>query len=424
LTPFRRRAKIGAPALNPPEALPPGKEDTYRKKAIGFALAVLATSVVAASAQGGQKVAAGGTLASAGYSCKKTITLPLVTPVTGGAGFLGAEQGSWAKYAVKTLAPKLGLKVKFVLGDTPVEQGPAPAQALAQKYVAAANVLAILGPSTSGAVAASSATYGQAKIAHISPSATRTSLTQGASKEASSAFFRVVPGDYIQGPSDANFMIKTLKVKKVVLLDFQEPYSVGLSDAVEGTLKKNGVSTTRLSAPNTTTDYSAYVSRVPNDADIVFFPTQKPGDAQTFAQQLIEQGKKAKVFGGDGSNDPSQFKQPGSYVSNFAPLITGIKSDAAIVAAWKKQNPGKAVGSFGPPTYGAAQIAMNAIALACKAGHGTATRQAVLRSVKKVRIKNWILGGSFRWSTKTNDPLNAKFYIFQIQSNGSYKLVN
>ena len=100
------------------------------KKAIGFALAVLATSVVAASAQGGQKVAAGGTLASAGYSCKKTITLPLVTPVTGGAGFLGAEQGSWAKYAVKTLAPKLGLKVKFVLGDTPVEQGPAPAQAL------------------------------------------------------------------------------------------------------------------------------------------------------------------------------------------------------------------------------------------------------------------------------------------------------
>ena len=43
--------------------------------------------------------------------------------------------------------------------------------------------------------------------------------------------------------------------------------------------------------------------------------------------------------------------------------------------------------------------------------------------VKKVRITNWILGGSFRFSTKTNDPLNAKFYIFKIQSDGSYKLV-
>jgi branched-chain amino acid transport system substrate-binding protein len=390
------------------------------KKAIGLALAVLATTVVAASAQGSPKVAA---VATAGVNCKSTITLPLVTPVTGGAGFLGAEQGSWAKYAVKTLAPKLGLKVKFVLGDTPVEQGAAVAQTLAQKYVGDKSVLAILGPSTSGAVAASSSTYFQAKIAHISPSATRTSLTKGSPKEATPAFFRVVPGDYIQGPTDANYMIKTLKVKKVVLIDFQEPYSVGLADAVEGVLKKAGVSTTRLSAPNTTTDYSAYVTKVPGDADIVFFPTQKPGDAQTFAQQLIEQGKKAKVFGGDGSNDPTQFKQSGSYVSNFAPDISGIQADAGIIAGWQKDNPGKSLGSFGPPSYGAAQVALQAIKLACIQGHGTATRLSVLRNIKKVRINNWILGGQFRWSTKSNDPLNAKFYIFQIQSNGSYKLV-
>jgi branched-chain amino acid transport system substrate-binding protein len=390
------------------------------KKAIGLALAVLATSVVAASAQGSNRITA---VSAAGVNCKSTITLPLVTPVTGGAGFLGAEQGSWAKYAVKTLAKPLGLKIKFVLGDTPVEQGPAPAQALAQKYVADKSVLVVLGPSTSGAVAASSATYYSAKIAHISPSATRTSLTQGSPKDATPAFFRDVPGDYIQGPSDANFMIKTLKVKKVVLLDFQEPYSTGLSDSVEGVLKKAGVSTIRLSAPNTTTDYSAYVTKVPSDADIVFFPTQKPGDAQTFAQQLIEQGKKAKVFGGDGSNDSSAFKQPGSYVSNFAPDITGIAADKALIAGWKKDNPGKAVGSFGPPSYGAAQVAMKAIALACKSGHSTTTRQAVLSNIKKVKINNWILGGSLRWSTKSNDPLNAKFYIFQIQSNGSYKLV-
>ena len=392
------------------------------KKSIGFALVVLVTAVVAASAQGSPKVAVSA-FSSQAVSCSSTITLPLVTPVTGGAGFLGAEQGAWAKYAVQTLAKPLGLKVKFVLGDTPVEQGPAPAQALAQKYVADKSVLVVLGPSTSGAVAASSATYFQAKIAHISPSATRTSLTQGSTKDATPAFFRVVPGDYIQGPTDANYMINTLKVKKVVILDFQEPYSTGLADAVESVLKKAGVSTTRLSASNTTTDYSAFVTKVPSDADIVFFPTQKPGDAQTFAQQLIEQGKKAKVFGGDGSNDASAFKVAGSYVSNFAPDITGLKSDASIIAGWKKANPGKSVGSFGPPSYGAAQVALNAIHLACLQGHGSVTRQAVLRNIKKVKIKNWILGGSLRWSTKTNDPLNAKFYIFQIQSNGTYKLV-
>jgi branched-chain amino acid transport system substrate-binding protein len=392
------------------------------KKSIGFALVVLVTAVVAASAEGSTKVAVSASSSQA-ISCTSTFTLPLVTPVTGGAGFLGAEQGAWAKYAVSTLAKPLGLKVKFVLGDTPVEQGPAPAQALAQKYLADKSVVVVLGPSTSGAVAASSSTYYQAKIAHISPSATRTSLTQGANKEATPAFFRVVPGDYIQGPTDARFMINVLHAKKVFLMDFQEPYSVGLADAVQAVLNKAGVTTIRKSAPNTTTDYSAFVTQVPSDADVVFFPTQKPPDAQTFAQQLIEQGKKAKVFGGDGSNDATQFKVPGSYVSNFAPDITGIAADKAIIAGWKKANPGKSVGSFGPPSYGAAQVALNAIHLACLQGHGKITRQLVLQNIKKVHVSNWILGGAFKWSTKTNDPLNAKFYIFQIQSNGSYKLV-
>src|SRR5690349_1944446 len=387
------------------------------RKAFVLALAVLATSVVAASAQGSQTAAA---RVTANFNCSKTITLP------GGAGFLDTEQMSWAKYAVKTLAPGLGLKVKLVGGDTPVEQGPAPAQTLAQKYIGTPSVLAVLGPSTSGNAAASTQAYYAAKLAHISPSATRTSLTKstgGTQYAGSPAFFRDVPGDYIQGPSDANFMVNNLHVKKVVLFDFQEPYSLGLASAAESVLKAKGVSTSRLSAPNTTTDYSAYVTKVPGDADIVFFPTQKPGDAQTFAQQLIEQGKKAKVFGGDGSDNSSQFKQPGSYVSNFAPDITGIAADAKLIAGWKKDNPGKAVGSFGPPSYGAAQILMTAISKACKAGHGSTTRSAVFHTFKKVSIKNWILGGSFKWSTKSNDPLNAKFYIFQIQSNGSYKLV-
>jgi branched-chain amino acid transport system substrate-binding protein len=393
------------------------------KKAIGLALAVLATSVVAASAQGAQRHSA--TIA-AGVNCKGTMKIAFLTPLTGGAGFLGNEQGSWAKYAVKTLAPAMGLKIQLVMGDTPVEQGAAVAQTLAQKYVGDSKVVGIIGPSTSGAAVAATQTFFQAGLAHISPSATKTDLTKrdGGKLEGTPAFFRDVPGDYIQGPTDANYMIKTLHVKKVVIMDFQEPYSTGLASAVDKTLKAAGVSTSRLSASNTTTDYSAFVTKVPNDADIVFFPTQKPGDAQTFAQQLLEQGKKAKVFGGDGSNGPGQFKAPGSYVSNFAPDITGIAADAKLIAGWKKDNPKSTVGSFGPPSYGAVQIMLTAIKRACVADHGVIkARHDVLRQMKKVRISNWILGGKFAFSTKSNDPLNAKFYIFKIQSDGSYKLV-
>ena len=43
-------------------------------------------------------------------------------------------------------------------------------------------------------------------------------------------------------------MINNLKVKKVVVFDFQEPYSLGLADAAEAVLKAKGV-TTSASGP-------------------------------------------------------------------------------------------------------------------------------------------------------------------------------
>src|SRR5207244_9558824 len=215
--------------------------------------------------------------------------------------------------------------------------------------------------------------------------------------------------DSVQGPTDARFMAKNLKAKKVVLDDAQEPYSVGLADAAQATLKSLGVTTIRESVNVTQSDFSSIVTRVPNDTDIVFAPFQQPPKAQTLAQQLIEQGKKARVFGGDGTNDSDKFKVPGSYVSNYAGTIDNISYDQPIIAGWKKDNPGATLGSFGPPAYGAAQVAMAAISKACAAGHGKlASRKAVIKYVKQVVVKNWILGGTFRFSTKTNDPLNGK----------------
>src|SRR5438105_2625114 len=127
-------------------------------------------------------------------NCNSGMKIGFVTPLTGGAGFLGQEQLSWAKYAIKTLPKTYGLKVTLVPSDTPVEQGPAPAQAAAQKFVADKSVVGIIGPSTSGAVVASTKTYLQAGIAHISESATHTDLTIGTASDplvGSRAFFRV-----------------------------------------------------------------------------------------------------------------------------------------------------------------------------------------------------------------------------------------
>jgi branched-chain amino acid transport system substrate-binding protein len=385
-----------------------------------LALATIVAAALASTAGAGSS----GVARTQAVNCNGTLKIGIITPLTGGAGFLGQEQLSWTRYAVSTLAKGLGLKVQLVLGDTPVEKGPGEGLVVAQKMIADSRLVAVIGPATSGAAASASNALFAAGIAHISPSATRTSLTQGSSKEATAGFFRVVPGDYIQGPTDANYMIDKLNAKKVVLIDFQEPYSVGLADAAEAVLKRKGVTTVRQSTSVNTTDFSSLVTRVPSDADVVFFPTQQPPDAQTFGQQLLEQGKRAKVFGGDGANNAQQFKLNGSYVSNFAPDISGIASSKRLIDGWKKANPQATLGSFGPPAYLATQVAMQAIKRACVAGNGKmSTRRDVIRNVKKVRVPNSILGGAFRFSTRSNDPLNAKFYIFQIQPNGTYKLV-
>ena len=380
--------------------------------------AIVAAALASTAGAGSSAVAS-----RPGRDCKSTLKIGFVAPFTGGAGFLGNEQLSWAKYAVKTLAPKYGLKITLVTGDTPVEQGPAPPR----PWRRSSSPTRPLSPSSDrrppAHVAASSQTYFRQGLAHISQSATRTSLTKGATKEATPAFFRVVPGDYIQGPTDANFMIKQGRQERRPL---RLPGAVLAGPRRRGgaVLKAKGVTTTRQSVANTVTDFSSFVTKVPSSADFVFFPTQKPADAQNFAQQLLEQGKKAKVFGGDGSNDASAFKVPGSYVSNFAPDISGFAYNKSIIAGWKKDNPKDTLGSFGPPAYLSTQVALNAIKKACDAGKGQIKdRRDVVRNVKKIVVKNSILGGDFRFSTKSNDPLNAKFYIFQIQSNGSYKLV-
>jgi len=380
---------------------------------VAFAALAVVAAATASPAKQARPVAA----SAAAVPCSSA-KIALMAPLTGDAGFLGVEQLSWAKYAVAVQNKLLGLKVGLYQGDTQLD--PALASTLAQKYVSDPKTMAIIGPSTSGGVVAAGPTLDAAGLVAISPSATRTSLTIGGAT-VGKFFYRDVPNDAIQGPSDANYMIKSLKAKKVYIIDDQETYSTGLADAAGAALKAKGVTVIRDSVSQSVTDFSSIVTKIPGDTDVVFLPWQQPPQAQTFAQQMAEQGKKAKIFGSDGTNAPGKFTFKGAYVSNFAPDITGIPADKALVAGWLKLNPGQKVGSFGPPTYGAVQIAMQAIKQACVGGK--VTRAAVMAQVPKVRIKQWLLGGSWGGFTATHDPVGAKFYIFQIQGDGSYKLV-
>jgi branched-chain amino acid transport system substrate-binding protein len=381
--------------------------------------ATVAAAALAASAAAAPTAPA----ALQAIKCSSTMKIAVVTPYTGPAAFLGGDQGSWATLAAKTLGPKMGLKVQIVPADSTLD--PAVAATAVQKVIADGQVIGTVGPATSGAAAGTSPAYFDAKLAAVSPSATNAALTKsvgGKPKTATPAFFRIVADDSVQGTRDAQYMVNTLKAKKVAVFDAQEPYSQGLADTVETYLKSKGVSVQRFSVTNNTTDFSSFIAKIDKDTDVAFTPFQVAANAQSIAVGLREQGKQAVVFGTDGTIDPA-FKFPGSYVSNFAPDINLVPGKKALVAAWKKANPGRTFSSFGPPAYGATQVIMQAAKQACIKNKGTITRQDVLRNIKSVKIDDWILGGGFAFSKKTNDPLNGSFWLFQIQSDGSQKQI-
>ena len=381
-------------------------------------LALLAVSVVATLAS----MAAAAPTASTALNCRTTtFRIPVVSPFSGPASFLGNDQGSWAELAVKRVAPTLGLKAQIVRTDSTLD--PAVAATAVQKVLSDRRVVAIVGPATSGAAGGTSAALFAAKVAAISPSATNAALTKsvgGKPKTATAAFFRVVADDSVQGTRDAEYMVSKLNAKKVAVFDAQEPYSEGLGNTVQTYLRGKGVTVDRFSVTNNTTDFSSLVNRIDRDTDVVFTPFQVAANAQTIAVTLREQGKRAVVFGTDGTIDPA-FKFPGSLVSNFAPDINLDPTRKTLVDAWKAANPGRTFSSFGPPAYGATQVILQAIKNACTKKKNSIDRIDVLRSVKSVRVAQWVLGGSFRFSTKTNDPLNGGFWLFQIQSDGTSK---
>ena len=173
------------------------------------------------------------------------------------------------------------------------------------------------------------------------------------------------------------------------------------------------------------TDFSSFVTKVPSNADFVFFPTQKPADAQNFAQQLLEQGKKAKVFGGDGASARSSSRCR-DRTSRSSPRTSARHPvrQAAHRRVEEGQSRSSTSARSGLPSTSRCRLRSTPIKRACDAGKGQIKdRRDVARNVKKIFVKNSILGGDFRFSTKSNDPLNGEFYIFEIQSNGTYKHV-
>ncbi len=375
------------------------------------ALFVVACGSSSSSSSSSSTTAASASSSSSSAAC--TAAVGLEGPFTGQVAVLGQEQLAFAKLAAKADNAANGTNISVVEGDTQLT--PSVATTVTQQFISNSKILAVVGPAGSQEVEAVGPLFGRASMAFISGSATNTTLTAGKNP----TFFRVVSRDAVQGPQDANYIVKHLHPKALMIVDDQETYSTGLVSAMMPVFQSAGIKVDHESVSQKQTDFSSLVAKVTPDTSVVVLPWQVAANAQQFGKNLAEQHKNAVIFGTDGLFSPGTFTITGSYVSSFGPDIRYIPSDASIVTAAKAAFP--KFGTFGPPIYAAQHVIDEAISSVCKGGQ-TPSRSNVLAAIKQTNESSSILGQPISFDSH-GDLVNGKFFLFKIDSKGNYALI-
>jgi branched-chain amino acid transport system substrate-binding protein len=371
----------------------------------------LAVAGCSSSTSSSTSSASGGSGSASTKSC--TASVGFEGPITGPVAPLGTEQLHFAELAVSMDNAANNTKITLVQGDTQLQ--PAQATTVTQQFISNSAIVATVGPAGSQEVEAIGGPMARAGMAFISGSATAAALTSGSYP----TFFRVVSKDSVQGPQDANYIVKHLHPKALMIVDDQEAYSTGLVSAMVPVFQAAGIKVDHESVSQKVTDFSSLVAKVTPADTVVVLPWQVAANAQQFGRDLAQEHKNAVIFGTDGLFSPGTFTIAGSYVSSFGPDITAIPADASIAQA--AQSKYGSFGTFGPPVFAATHVIDEAIASVCKAGQ-TPSRANVLAAIRQTNEPTSILGQPISFDSH-GDLVNGKFFLFKISSSGKYQLI-
>src|SRR5215213_4486661 len=146
-----------------------------RTGAIAALLALTAALAVVAGAYAATNSGAATASLASQRSCISAARIGFIAPLTGDAGFLGQEQLSWAQFGLSTFNKANKTKLAIVQGDEQLD--PALARTVSRQFVSNRRILGLVGPSTSQGVIAAKDAAQPARMAMVSPSATRPTLT-------------------------------------------------------------------------------------------------------------------------------------------------------------------------------------------------------------------------------------------------------
>ena len=209
-----------------------------------------------------------------------------------------------------------GRRIDVVIED---DQGsPERAATVVNKLVHLDNVVALIAGGASGSSLAAGPNAQAAKVPMISPSSTNPAVTQ-----IGDYIFRACFMDAFQGEVMARFAVKSLNAKKAaIMLDYNSPYSRGLTEFFELSFTKlGGHVVSKQSYTQGDADFRGQLSELKaTEPDVIYLPGYY-GDIAIIAKQARQLGLTQPLLGGDGWDAPELWSLAGdsingSYISN------------------------------------------------------------------------------------------------------------
>jgi branched-chain amino acid transport system substrate-binding protein len=217
---------------------------------------------------------------------------------------IGAEQGIPCRRGVEMAVAEVnqagginGRKVELIMEDE--KDSPAAAVNAVQKLINVDQVVAIVGPMTSGAMMAAAKTAEDAKVVAISPTATTPQLSG-----LGAYLYRGCSRIDTQAKVLTKYVADAWKPKTVAVFYSNEPYGKGSDKFFSEEFEKLGIKVVgRESFNRGARDFKAELTKIKAaNPDILFIPGYTPETAPA-AAQARQLGMNQKILGVYGDND-------------------------------------------------------------------------------------------------------------------------
>ena len=233
---------------------------------------------------------------------QEVVKIGFASPLTGGQASYGKDNQNGALMAIGELNAqnlKIGGKdVKFELMAEDDQADPKMGPLVAQKFVDA-KVNGVVGHFNSGVTIPASSVYSTAGIPQLSVS-TNVKYTQQGYKTA----FRLMADDGKQGKALGEYAVKTLKLKRLAVIDDATAYGQGLADEFAKAVKAAGGTVTKHEHTNDkAVDFASVLTSIKaTNPEAIFFGGYDQ-QAGPMAKQMKQLGMdKIKLMGGETMN--------------------------------------------------------------------------------------------------------------------------